>query len=159
MEITVDRSVSSEGNLVFTITAKNPHKSPFGELEVNVLSKLDSCREMFSEDDELQSKLIQDVVALIYTAKEKAFTRVKRNLTFAIDEQLNPMIDPIRQEIYNWIYDMQDKPIKTWMSEFDPQRTKYYFCNDDKHKAYYQNSSTMPDDKFDDEEGDDEMDE
>jgi hypothetical protein len=155
MDISVDRKVSEEGHLVFTITAKNPHKAPFGDLELNVLEYLDKCRENFTENDEINNKLIQDVMGLLHAAKEKAFLRLRRNLTFAIDNQLNAKIEPMRQEIYNWIYDMQEKPVKTWMQEFDPQRTKFYFDND-KNNEYCRDPSTIADDKLDDDEEDDE---
>jgi len=52
---------------------------------------------------------------------------------------------------------MQEKPLKIWMSEFDPERTKYYF-NNDKSNEYSRDPLHISDDKVDDDE-DEDMDE
>ncbi len=151
MDIKVDRVNTSEGNLVFTITVSNPHHSCFGETEKNLMNVLDICKQGISAYSSEENKLAQDVIGLIHTAKEKTFSRVLTNLKFAIENEFRPKFQPICQEIYNWIYDHQSSTLKSWMSEFDPQRTKYYFDNDGKNQT---RSNDIPDDKFDDEDDD-----
>jgi len=56
------------------------------------------------------------------------------------------------QEIYNWIFDQQNEPLKRWMLEFDPQRTTFYFDNDKKLEPVREYS--FAEEKFDDEEDD-----
>jgi hypothetical protein len=154
MDIKVDRVNTPEGNLVFTITVSNPHHSCFGENEKNIMNYLDTCKENVSKSTSVENKLAQDVIGLIHASKEKTFTRVLSNLKFAIENEFRPKFQPICQEIYNWIYDHQTVMLKSWMSEFDPQRTKYYFDNDKKnlpsHDPHY-----ISDDKIDDEDDED----
>ncbi len=148
MDIKVDRTISPEGDLVFTITAKNAHKVRFGETELNTLEILEECQKCFNPEDVESNKLVHEIVGLIHAAKEKAFDRILKSLKFSIREQLDPMMEPIRQEIYNWIYDAQEPPVKQWMQEFDPQRTTYYFHND---KQSHHQQMPESDDEDDDE--------
>lgn len=155
MKITVDRTETLEGNLVFKITVSEPHHACFDEVEKNIMGVLDFCKtgvENLSPED---NRLRQDVVALIHLAKEKTFNKVLNSLKFAIKEQLQPKFDPICQEIFNWIHDQQRDVLKNWMNEFNPERTKYYFDNDRKNE-YCRDPNYLRDDKFDDEEDDDE---
>lgn len=130
MKITVDRTNSPEGNLVFTITVSEPHNALFGDIEKNICSLLDSCKNSIEKDYPEENKLKEDIISSIHGAKEKAFMRVINNLKFVIKNELEVKFVPICQEVYNWIYDAQDKPLKSWLHEFDPQRSKYYFDND-----------------------------
>jgi len=158
MKIQVDRTNTPEGNLIFTITVCEPHHSCFGEIEKNIMNILDSSLEQIENiyrttSDENKTK--QDLIAIIHVAKEKTFMRVLNNLKFAIENEFRPKFKPICQEIYNWIYDNQTDVLKKWMSEFDPQRTKYYFDNDKQINQYYRNTLDICDDKVDEEEEDD----
>lgn len=157
MKITVDRVIKPEGELVFTITVTEPHKAPFGHIEKNMMNVLNVCKEAVEEIPTEENKMKIDIISLIHAAKEKAFDRVMNNLKFAIRNSLQPKFDPICQEIYNWIYDAQDKPLKEWLQEFDPQRTTYYFDNDEKNRNAFSNK--VADDKFDEEDDEDEDDE
>ncbi len=129
MKITVDRTIDSEGNLVFTISVKEPHKVPFTELENNMMTALETCKKHVDSVQE-DNKVKNDILSSIHDAKEKTFSRILQSLRFAITNELRPKFQPICQEIYNWIYDNQEGPTKMWMQEVDPQRTKYYFDND-----------------------------
>ena len=155
MKITVDRTQSLEGDLIFTITIKEPHNAPFGHLEKNLCIILDVCKNAIEEVPTEQNKLKDDIIRSIHEAKEKAFVRVLNNLKFAIKNELQPKFTPICQEIYNWIYDYQKEPLKRWLLEFDPQRTTYYFDNDNKSQNYG-NPNEIPDDKIQEDDLDDE---
>jgi hypothetical protein len=155
MKIQVDRTNTSEGNLVFTITVSNPHHSCFGEIEKNIMNLLDFCKEGVQNLSPEDNKVRNDVIGLIHNAKEKAFMRVLDNLKFAIENEFRPKFKPICQEIYNWIYDNQTDLLKKWMSEFDPQRTKYYFDNDIKAFTIQLLQESEHDEDDEDEEDDD----
>lgn len=158
MKINVDRIHTPEGNLVFTITVSEPHHSCFGEVEKNIMNLLDICKENVYRTTSEENKTKLDVVGLIHLAKEKTFIRVLDNLKFAIENEFRPKFKPICQEIYNWIYDNQTDVLKKWMSEFDPQRTKYYFDNDAKSNEYCKNPAHISDDKIDDDNDDEDDD-
>ncbi len=130
MKITVDRTDTPGGHLIFTVTVSNPHHSCFGEQEKNIMRILDVCKEEVYKVSPEENRTKQHVVNLIHAAKERTFTGVLDNLKFAIENEFRPKFQPICQEIYNWIYDNQTEFLKRWMSEFDPQRTRYYFDND-----------------------------
>jgi len=158
MKITVDRTINPEGDLVFTMTVKEPHNAPFGPIEKNIMDVLDFCKTGVENISPEDNKLKNDVVGLIHHAKEKAFCRVIENLKFAIKNSLELKFNPICQEIYNWIYDAQEKPLKDWLHEFDPQRTTFYFDNDGRLKNQHRNmiaDDKISEDDFDDEDGDD----
>ena len=130
MKITVDRTHTSENNLVFTVTVSEPHLTCFGESEKQMMRLLEICQDDVERVVLDENKLKDDIKGLIHSAKEKTFVRVLNNLKFSIENEFRPMFKPICQEIYNWIQDHQSGDIKNWMIEFDPERTKYYFHND-----------------------------
>lgn len=130
MNITVDRTHTPEGNLVFTITASEANKSPFGDQENLVMMLMDQLQKDAESLRMKDEKLIDDVKSYLHAIKEKTFARVKKDLSASIRNDLNPKFEHICQEIYNWIYDHQEQVTKTWMQDFDPQRTQYYFYND-----------------------------
>lgn len=159
MKIQVDRTNTPEGDLVFTITVKEPHHACFDEVEKNLMDVLDFCKKGIENLSPEDNKLRKDVVSLIHLAKEKTFNRVLNSLKFAIKEQLEPKFQPICQEIFNWIHDQQKDVLRNWMNEFNPERTKYYFDNDAKSNQYCRGPSTIADDKVDDDDDEDEDDE
>ena len=130
MKIEIDRIHTPEGNLVFTITVKEPHDTWFGETENNIMKALDVCKEEVKNISPEYNKVGNEVIDLIFEAKEKTFLRILNGLKFSIENEFRPFFKPICQEIYNWIYDHQKDVVKSWMSDYDPQRTKYYFHND-----------------------------
>ena len=150
MKITVDRTLSPEGNLVFTITCKEPHLSTLTEEDTKTLDQLDN----FAFDmSSIVSKDVYDVIVKSNTGvKRDIFDKVLDNLRFSIQNEFRPKFQPICQEIYNWIYDYQKGHVKRWMAEFDPQRTTYYFDND--NKSGILSAQEDPDDKIDDEDED-----
>ena len=154
MKITVDRNVNTDKNLVFTITVNEPHISSFGDTESHIMSLLEDCMEKIYGFATKENKCQNDVVDLIHSAKEKTFVRVLNNLKFAIDNELCTMFKPICQEIYNWIYDYQTDNLKTWMTQFDAQRTKYYFSNDLKKDVMVTDPLKISDDKIDEDDED-----
>ena len=155
MDINVDRTHTSEGNLIFTITVNEPHHSCFGEIEKKMMNILDVCKERVDRLTPHENKLKDDIVSLIHQIKEKTFMRVLSNLKFAIENEFRPKFQPICQEIYNWINDNQTDVLKKWMSEFDPQRTRYYFDNDPEVKRPVVPQESEYDDDEDDQEDDD----
>lgn len=132
MKISVDRKENAEGELIFIITVTKPHAAPFPEIEMQTLLNIDKFTDEMSKTLDPTSTLYQDILNANHKVKEKVFRKVLTNLKFTIENDLRPKFRPICQEIYNWIYDKQESYLKTWMSEFDPQRTKYYFDNDNK---------------------------
>lgn len=157
MKIKVDRVNSLDGDLIFMITVSEPHHASFDETDLSVMRELEKCKEQVEKLSPEESKLRMDTVSLIHLAKEKTFKRIINSLTFAIKEELEPKFRPICQEIFNWIHDQQKDCVKTWMDEFNPERTKYYFDNDGKFNS--NSLGYFSEDKFDDEEFDDDDDE
>lgn len=155
MKITVDRTLSPEGHLVFTVTCKEPHLTCMTEQETEALEGLDLfTHQMSSLISPEMSQLIENAN---HEVKGKIFNKVLENLRFAIQNEFRPKFLPICQEIYNWIYDLQSGNIKKWMMQFDSQRTTYYFDNDARLEQNKISSPFLyPEDK--DEEDDDEDD-
>lgn len=161
MKINVDRTTNSEGDLVFTITVKEPHLCPFTEQEKTAMESIENFTRDIATKLDPNGIYFQDVLNANHLVKEKTFLRVLQNLKFAIKNELEPKFHPMCQEIYNWIYDNQKGYIKSWLADFDPQRTTYYFDNDRKIEPNNINSPfTYPEDKdSDDEEGEDDEEE
>lgn len=130
MRIAVTRKETSEGDLVFTITVSEPHHSAMGIDEVKMMNMLNMCKYDLEGVTPEKNKTRDEILDLFQEIKSTAFIKVIENLKFSIENELRPKFRPICQEIYNWIYDHQDGSLKTWMQEFDPQRTKYFFDND-----------------------------
>ncbi len=156
MKITVDRTVDSEGDLIFTIKVTEPHVAPFTKDEKSSLECIDIFTKQLADVLDPNKPLFQDIQNANHAVKEKVFTRVLTNLKFAIENDLRPKFRPICQEIYNWIYDSQEGFLRTWMQEFDPQRTTYYFDNDEKMKSQFGSSKQEPEHVIDDVDVDDE---
>ena len=130
MKITVDRNNNEDGDLVFTITIREPALNPFTEEEKAFMSLLEACKVQAS-GFETNNLIIKNIVlADLNMTKERIFMQVLRRVRFSIKEELELKFHPMCIEIYNWIYDAQDGFLKQWMTEYDPQRTKYYFDND-----------------------------
>jgi len=130
MKIKVDRTNTSEGDLVFKITVSEPNHVCFSYAEKQIMNLLDNCKEHMNNLSLEENKTKDEAVSFINIAKEKTFLRILDNLKFAIENEFRTKFKPICQEIYNWIYDHQTDSLKNFMLEFDPQRTKYYFDND-----------------------------
>jgi len=161
MKISVDRTESPEGDLTFIITVKEPHVAPFSDAERISLESIDKFTKSMEQTLDPTGILYQDILNANHKVKEKVFCRVLQNLKFAIENELRPKFRPICQEVYNWIQDKQEGFLKTWMIEFDPQRTTYYFDNDEKMKAQesalHEKRALDEDDLEDDEDEDDEL--
>lgn len=130
MKIKVNRRTRDDGALVFEIVVTEPHLAPFEEDEKAMMDVLQEAKRKVDNISIPENKTRIDVEQGIHWSKSKVFDRVLANLRFAIKNQLEPKFNPICQEIYNWIQDNQRDILKHWMSEFDPQRSKYYFDND-----------------------------
>lgn len=135
MYIQVERIESPEGNLVFTVTVSDPHHSCFGEEEIKLMKYLDTCKKDVEDLISQDNKNRAEALTHIHEIKEKVFVRVLDNLKFEIENEFRPRFKPICQEIYNWIYHHQKDELKSWMSDFDPQRTRYFFDNDPQLQA------------------------
>lgn len=155
MKISVDRIVNSNDDLVFTITVKEPHVSPFTDDERISIESIDRFTKNMEKTIDPTSLLYQDILNANHKVKEKVFMRILENLKFAIENEFRPKFKPICQEIYNWIYDQQEGFLKTWMTEFDPQRTTYYFDNDVKMQNQLNNPPVEMEVDIDDQDNED----
>lgn len=159
MDIKVDRVSNEKGDLVFTITVSKSHFPNVSEEEISALVAMDAFTKTLGTTIDPEKKLYQDILAANKTVKEKIFQKILSSLKFSIKNQLQPKFDPICQEIYNWIYDAQRSFLKSWMTEFDPQRTTYFFDNDEQMKFQFLNEDYPVDkDPEDDEQDSDEDD-
>jgi len=149
MKISIDRTMSPEGDLVFTITVKEPHIIPFPEEEKKALNEIDQLTKLVETSLESSKPLYKDIIEANSKIKEKVFVKALDNLKFSIQNEFRPKFQPICQEIYNWIYDKQTDILKKWMIEYDPQRTTYYFDNDGKTQNPI-NTPFISEDKVDD---------
>jgi hypothetical protein len=129
MKVKLERSNTDDGNLVFTLTVSDPKYALLKQEENQIMGIVDQCQKNVDIIDS-NEPLRDSVVNILQKAKSKAFERVLNQIKSSIDEDLDAKIKPIRQEIYNWMYDHESNPMKKWMQDLDPQRTKYYFDND-----------------------------
>jgi hypothetical protein len=129
MKIAVERK-EVDGILQFIITCYEPEQVEFGSEEIAILTYLDKAKAEIETLCLKDNDLRQDVFSSIHNTKERCFHEIKKQLDFEIRNSLKPKFEYICNDIYNWIYDYQKSPVKIWMQEFDPQRTKYYFDND-----------------------------
>lgn len=154
MDITVDRSITPEGDLIFSIQVKNPSLVNFGIHERHIMSILNAANSSINDVPSTEPKLKEDIRSLVHMAKHKQFERVIEKLKFSIKNSLEAKFNPMCQEIYNWMYDAQDTPLKEWMSEFDPQRTQFYFDNDLRAKRALDRQESEHEIEIDDEDDD-----
>lgn len=133
MQIRVERVIEGR-NLVFKIVCSEPKALKF-EATKALLKNLDNTiKSMQLMDDStmtLRDKRLQE--ATITSTKSiqcSCFEDLKNNMVLSIENEFEPRFKHIIQEIYNWISDHQSSEMIQWMSDFDPQRTKYYFDND-----------------------------
>lgn len=152
MKIRVERTIPSDRQMVFTITVKDPEDIELTDIEWNLLNQLEVCKKEIESMEE--SKEREEILRALHIVRERIFARVLDKLQFAIKNQLEPKFNPMCQEIYNWIYDKQSGRLKSWMQEFDPLRTTYYFDND----AKCEDNSINGDNEEDDDEDADEFD-
>lgn len=152
MKITVDRSTSPEGNLVFTVTVKDPRHTSFGEEEAQVMRMLDTCKINIQDQVMDENKIKLRALEAIHQAKEDTFLKIIENLQFSIENEFRPKFKPICQEIYNWIFDAQTDFLKKYLNEFAPGRERYYFDNDPQmHKVDVPQESEHDDEDDEDE--------
>ena len=130
MKIKVNRRSREDGALVFELVVTEPHLAPFEDDDRALMDILQEAKRKVDQISNPENKTRIDVEQGIHWSKSKVFERVLSNLKFGIKNQLEPKFNPICQEIYNWINDNQKDILKHWLSEFDPQRSKYYFDND-----------------------------
>ncbi len=154
MKVTVDRLNLDSGELQFIITMSEPHVAPFSDEERVALESIDRFTKNMASTLDPTGDLYQKVLNANHHVKEQVFLKILQNLRFTIENEFRPKFQPICQEIYNWIYDNQEGFLKTWMMEFDPQRTTYYFDNDIKAKKSILNQESDQEDDWDDEDED-----
>ncbi len=150
MKIEVAR-VDHPDSLVFTIIVTEPHIVPFTPQEHLTLTSMDAFIKNMENTLHPHSKLYRDILEANHGVKEKILMRVLKSLKESIKEDLQPKFDPICEEIFNWLYDRQDGQLRSWLSQFQPERTKYYFSNDAKMKYKNALSDTNYDEDEDDE--------
>lgn len=130
MKITVDRTITEDRKLVFTITCSDPQHAPFTEKEKDALEFLDRAKESIDLIGNPESPINGQIAGALHHIKQKTFDRVRNQMVHAIQKDIETRIRHICQEVYNWTYDEQPAYLLKWMHQFDPQRTKYYFSND-----------------------------
>jgi len=130
MEVTVDRTITPEGDLVFVMRLKNPHIQQVGNDEVNMMSILNAAQSAIEEIPALDLDFKDRVQDAVTKAKKIAFENIFFSLKFWIKAAIENPHDRIYQEIENWVCDAQPEPLKSWLNEFYANRTKYYFNND-----------------------------
>ena len=159
MDIKVNREISQDNELIFTIKVSDPHILNLLVLEdKTALLKIESFLMQLEMLINPEGRLYQDIVNANHNLKEKIFTRFLDSLKFSIENEFRPKFKPICQEIYNWIFDRQEGHIKTWMTQFDPQRTTYYFDNDNKKPDSYSKEPIVVENDDEDEDEEDEDD-
>ena len=145
MKITVDRNINDDGDLVFTITVREPVLQPFTPDEMSFMSLIEAAKNQASSLETNNLLIKNHVLADLNMMKERIFMQVLRKVRFAIQEELEIKFHPMCQEIYNWVQDAQDGYLKQWMIEYDPQRTKYYFDNDKTIESAYDDEEGFED--------------
>jgi hypothetical protein len=153
MKIEVSRSHTEDGNLVFTIVTKEPTVMPFTIEERLVLTRIDEFLREMKKALDPSKKLYQDILLSTHAVKENMLIRVINQLKTSINTDLRIKFEPICEEIFNWIYDNQVDHVRSWLSQFEPQRVKYYFDNDAKVKKIHSDTDFKI---YKDEEDDDE---
>lgn len=129
MKIKVNRTIEENGDLTFVIKVSEPHEIDFTKDDLKNMQLIRKYNGLLAQVDDPHPSLVR-TMGLLTDLMAERFYDIKRKLEFAIHNELNIKIEPIRQEIYNWIYDFQPKHLKTWMYDYDPQRCHYYFDND-----------------------------
>ncbi len=130
MKIEVSRTQNEAGDLVFTITTKEPTIVPFTIEERLILTRIDEFVREMSQTLDPNKKLYQDILLSTHAVKENMLIRVIEKLKASIKSDLRTKFEPMCAEIFNWIYDNQVDHVRSWLSQFEPQRVKYYFDND-----------------------------
>ncbi len=130
MKIEVARTHNESGHLVFTITAQEPNVNPFSLEDRMVLDHLDQLVRDVQKSLNPKSELYEDTMLSMHSIKEKMLVRVINKLKSSIHNDLRSQFEPMCNEIFNWIYENQNEPVGSWLSQFSPQREKYYFSND-----------------------------
>lgn len=153
MQIKVDRTECSVDKLVFTITCSDRDIIDYSAKELGALTTIDEATRAMQEFLGKNSEVFGLLVDGHHEIKERIFDELLEKMKRAIRQKLENKFTPIVQEVYNWVFDHQDDDIKKWMTEFNPERTVYYFDNDPRMTS--QNEAKQPDDKFDDEEDED----
>ena len=151
MQITVDRTNNEDGDLVFTITVREPVLTSFTEEEKAFMAYLEICMKQVSMFVGNNLLIKNTILSDLHATKEKIFYNVLRKLRFSIENELEVKYSPMVQEIYNWIQDAQDGFLKQWMVEINPQRTRYYFDNDKTIESDYEEEVREDSDRYDDE--------
>ncbi len=156
MKIEVTRVENESGDLVFTITTRDPTIIPFTIEERLILTRIDEFVRDMSKTLDPTKKLYQDILNSTHAVKENMLIRVIEKLKEKIHDDLRTKFEPMCQEIFNWIYDHQVDHVKSWLSQFEPQRVKYYFDNDQKLKDLRSDTDFEIDEDEDDEDDEDE---
>lgn len=130
VEVTRERT---DGELVFTIRCTEPHEIRFNEKDCHIMEIVDKCRDEVGAIDLPEgSQLKTDLYAGIHDLKDMTWQKIKTDLIRELEDKFGLFFEAIRYEAYNWIYDNQRGKVKEWMRDFDCERTKYYFDNDEK---------------------------
>lgn len=125
----IERTFNDNGDLIFMITMPN---GPYKIISDDHLSKLTQFRK-------LGEFLTSEISGFRYSEiMEDSFRDNLQDLFMCffkefredIDKEFTEKCRAMKAEINNWVYDKQSVAIQSWLSEYEPQRTKYYFDND-----------------------------
>jgi hypothetical protein len=129
MKIEVAR-IQAHDKLVFTITVTEPGINPFTMDEAFVLGGIDKFMQQMEQVTNRDATLYEYLVNANHSVREKLLSKVNKNIQYSIEYELRPRFDHICKEIYNWTVDLQSGEFQTWLMQYIPQRTKFYFDND-----------------------------
>ncbi len=151
MKIQVDRTEPSDNTLVFTITVSQPLCVPFTEEDIRALVAMDMFMLSMSQTLDTNGEVYKNLISANHSVKEKILEKVLASMRFHIECVLKKKFKPMCEEIYNWVYDHQEGHVKSWLSTFTPERTKYYFDNDRKDESIQDDACECDDDDEDSE--------
>lgn len=130
MDITVDRTITPEGDLEFHILLKNPHIHKTSITEFDIMEILNAAQSSIEDIATGDPDFKDRISNAVYDAKKLTFDMTFRTFQFQTRGFIRSNFQCIYQEVENWVYDAQPEPFKSWLSEFNANKIKYYFNND-----------------------------
>ena len=148
MDIKIFRT-KDENKLTFTIVCENPKEFPKEDGDFELMGILDDCSFKVQNSIQPNDVVKETILSRLFDIKEMVFEDIEQSLSFSIREVLEPRFKHISREIYNWQYDNAEAYLKKILQTFDPQRTTYYFDNDQSEEVSEDKNETLgPIDEF-----------
>jgi DNA-directed RNA polymerase subunit L len=115
--------------LEFTIRCEESDKIDFSEDDLKAMNKLSNCL-LEIENLSIEDYILDHPKSCLVNAQGEIYDKIKEKLCADIRFSVEKKINAICQEIYNWIYEVQNDNLKEYMEQFDSKRTRYYFDNE-----------------------------